>query len=536
MGKLSLYWHTVKHLKPEQIIYRITKKVKMPCTLGVKGNVGTGCGLISLLPQLDFDPVFLKRFPVEELMRDSVTLLHETEVFHWNTLWRFDNRSALWNYNLHYFEYLFPLVKIWLDTREERYLEKLKKIIRGWIRLNPQEKAGTGWDLYPISLRLINWLNCYGYLEPDLDDEFKQELLASMKEQYIHLATHLEKHLLGNHYFENLKTLVICSIFFQDNKMTEAALRELKKQCAEQILPDGMHFELSPMYHKLILEDMLRTAAALRKADRKDEEIEQYLQPMVDVAYSLEEGLERIPLFNDCGNNVAKSLDALVLAAKEEFQIIPQYKSQLPDSGYYIFKTGDWKMIVDAGQPGPDYLPGHAHCDAMSFELFHKGRPILVNCGTYAYQCEDRLFYKNTSAHNTVRRKGVEQSQCWGSFRMGKRAVVKKVDVNDHSIKIVLFDQCNSKINRLIHISETEISIVDESKGEIQSYYHCNAADTEYHDRGMIVSRNIRIVFPEAQSCIKTMMNYAPEYGKKNSISTIIMESCDSVECKIVLC
>ena len=42
-------------------------------------------------------------------------------------------------------------------------------------------------------------------------------------------------------------------------------------------------------------------------------------------------------------------------------------------SGFYIFKQNDWKLIVDAGQPGPAYIPGHAHCDAMSFELFKAG-------------------------------------------------------------------------------------------------------------------------------------------------------------------
>ena len=110
MGKLSNYWHTVKHLKPEQVIYRVTGKLGMDCSLGVKASTDTPGGPIALLPRLDFNPVFLDRFPAEELMLNRVSLLHESEDFDWSSPWKFDNRTPLWNYNLHYFEYLFPLL------------------------------------------------------------------------------------------------------------------------------------------------------------------------------------------------------------------------------------------------------------------------------------------------------------------------------------------------------------------------------------------------------------------------------------------
>lgn len=472
MGKLSLYWHTLKHLRPEQIIWRIAKKMKMNCTIGVKADAGTTHDTVCLLPQLDFDTIFLDRFPVEALLKDRVTLLNETEVFHWNTPWRFDNRSALWNYNLHYCEYLLALVKAWQETRQRCCLEKIQEIIQGWIRQNPKLSGGAGWDAYPVSLRLIVWMSCYGYLENDLEEPFKRVMLDSMAEQYAHLATHLEKHLLGNHYFENLKTLVICSLFFRDQRMTERSLQELKKQCAEQILPDGMHFELSPMYHKIILEDLLRVCMALRQTGRQDEQLENYLQPMLDAAYSLEEGLERIPLFNDCGNNVAKSLAAILAAAEAGFGLGPQYKPCLPDSGYYILKNGSWKLIADAGQPGPKYNPGHAHCDAMSFELFQAGKPVLVNCGTYAYQCKERSFFRSTAAHNTVQAEGVEQSRCWGVFRMAKGCRVKVIRNTPDALCMEMTDQGGCRINRSISMGKKELEIRDSAETKIVTHMH----------------------------------------------------------------
>lgn len=39
----------------------------------------------------------------------------------------------------------------------------------------------------------------------------------------------------------------------------------LKTQVNEQVLDDGMHFELSPMYQKIVLEDLMRAAIVLQR-------------------------------------------------------------------------------------------------------------------------------------------------------------------------------------------------------------------------------------------------------------------------------
>lgn len=474
LHKPSLYWNTVRYMKPSQIYYRLRKMGRLSCTLGVvPAKAHDDFSPISTIPELDFDPVFLARFPVEELMADRVALLHESESFSWDAPWSFPNRTPLWNYNLHYFEYAFPLVKAYKDTGNERYFRKLMYIIRAWIEKNPRESGGVGWDAYPIALRLTNWLSIYTYLKREIDEDadFRESFVRSLWEQYDCLAHHLEKDLLGNHYFEDLKALILCALFFGDGAVLKRALAEFHKQCREQILSDGMHFELSPMYHKIIFEDVMRVAVALRGAGKRDAEIESYLQPMLDVAYSLEEGLERIPLFNDSGNNVAKSLGALCMAEKMHFGLTPKYKDRFPHSGYYIFKQGDWKLIVDAGQPGPAYLPGHAHCDAMSFELFKAGKPVIVNCGTYAYQCEERAFFRSTAAHNTVMAEDVEQSQCWGAFRMGRRSRMQVLSIAKDGILMELRDQKGNRIRREISLREG-LSVKDESSGhKLKAYF-----------------------------------------------------------------
>lgn len=394
LGRIKLYFNTCKKMKPSQVYYRLAKKVGIKCTLGCTPEEKVLQAIpVNTPEELDFDQKFLARFDADEFVEDRIMFLHSRETFDWTSEWEFKGKSALWNFNLHYFEYLFSLVKAYRDTGNRKYLDKTIFCMNNWITKNPKGK-GTGWSPYPIDLRLTNWLGYYSAVGSELPDEFRNRLLNSMYEQYCYLSEHLEKDILGNHYFEDLKTLVLCSIFFEDDKMLDVSRKAFVAECREEILPDGMHFELSPMYHKIVLEGVLRVAVALRGAGKKCQEVEEYIQPMLDVAWSLEEGLDRIPLFNDGGNNVAKSLDALVNLCKQEFGVIPRFKSQFRDSGFYIFKWGVWKMVVDAGQPGPDYIPGHAHCDAMSFELFENGKPIIVNCGTYAHiKAKSEMFF-----------------------------------------------------------------------------------------------------------------------------------------------
>lgn len=520
LAKLGLYANTIKSMNPSQIYYRIRKMLKMDCSIGCAVTSDAGqAEPIATVPELDFDPVFVRRFPADEILADKITILHTSKEFHWNQKWHFDDKSALWNFNLHYFEYLFSLIDIYKKTEDRKYLDKSVEIISCWIDQNPQENGGEGWSPYTIDLRLTNWLNYYSYVNEELDREFREKLLSSIHEQYTFLSCHLEKDILGNHYFEDLKTLILCSLFFNDIPVLNASLKAFRKECKEEILPDGMHFELSPMYHKLILEGMIRVAVALRERGKPDTEIEHYLQPMLDVAWSFEEGLERVPLFNDSGNNVAKSLQALVTSGKEHFEIQPVYKAKFENSGFYIFKKDDWKLIVDAGQPGPTYIPGHAHCDAGSFELFKAGKPVIVNCGTYAYQCKERSFFRSTAAHNTVMVNDTEQSQCWGAFRMAKRSKVRVIKATDRAIEMELTDQNSQRVKRSIEIGR-KLCVKDRAEGcKLTAYIHF--AEPLQFDCNVQEERIQQL--------------YAIDYGQKQMIEGIRFTEKNQVEFKAAL-
>ena len=535
-SKLSAYWHTAKNMKPSQLLFRISKKLHLKCDLGVQPSPYRGqYYAVPTVPELDFDPSFLLRFPAEELMAGKVMFLNHKQILDPYDAWDDPKQSPLWNFNLHYFEFLFPLIQAYQQSENTAYLYKIKDLISGWISQNPQRKKGNGWKPYTAAVRLANWLSCFSYLERSFaeDEKFKNKLLSSIYEQFYFLATHLEKDILANHYFEDLKALVLCSLFFDDKHMLKASIQALKKQCTEQILSDGMHFELSPMYHKIILEGLIRVAAALQARGIAILDLEEVIKRMVYVAYSLEAGLQRLPLFNDCGSNVAKSLDALLRAGENHFQIVPVFQDYLPAAGYYIFRNGPWTLIVDAGSPGAQYTPGHAHCDAMSFELFKNGIPVLVNCGTYAYQSDLRTFFRSTSAHNTVMVNDVEQSQCWGIFRMGKRSAVRVLNRSQHGLTMEMRDQKNQVVRRTLLLADNQLTVSDHAKGhKLTANYHLLGNTTETAN-GLWTNEHAGLCRVVAEKCCFSSHPYAEEYGKLSEAGVIELEGMDALHFSI---
>ncbi len=94
-----------------------------------------------------------------------------------------------------------------------------------------------------------------------------------------------------------------------------------------------------------------------------------------------------------------------------------------PHTGYYCYAGRDVYCVIDAGPVGPDYQPGHAHCDTLSFELSLHGQRLIVDSGVMSYEAgEERHWVRSTAAHNSVRVDDAEQSEIWGVFRVARRA------------------------------------------------------------------------------------------------------------------
>lgn len=409
--KARLYWNTIKHLKPIQIKGQIQRRLKTKRKNYILPQ--EPCMVHITIPELDEDEEYLNRFDIDALMKDEVLLLHEKHEL--NSSWSEPAASHLWNYNLHYLEFLVPLAVKYKTTGDERYKNKWIEIINSWMK---NTGAKDAYEPYTISLRIPNVL-----IGMELSGIEDKNIYSSLYNQYKHLQQNLEEALLANHYFENLKTIVISAVLFGELDVFHKAFNLFLKQIDEQILPDGMHYERSLMYHKIILEDILRVYTVLRSTSHTldADKLLPTIRVMSEAIGSLEQGFERTPLFNDSGNNISKSTRTLLKACEQAAGSAESKRTEFPDSGYYRLNQDNYVVFFDCGDIGPKYMGGHAHNDCLSFEMAAEGKVVFSNSGTGQYQGELRPFFRGTSAHNTIMVDDREQSELWGEHRVGRR-------------------------------------------------------------------------------------------------------------------
>ena len=95
---------------------------------------------------------------------------------------------------------------------------------------------GNGWEPYPISLRIVNWVKWFLVY-----NQYNEERLISLSLQSKVLMQTLETHLLGNHLYANAKALVFAGLFFKGKEADlwlNKGLKIFKDEIPEQILAD----------------------------------------------------------------------------------------------------------------------------------------------------------------------------------------------------------------------------------------------------------------------------------------------------------
>ena len=342
--------------------------------------------------------------------------------------WNTPSRDKLWLYNLHYFNDLNTADAI---SRNEWH----RALIRQWIQQNIPGH-GNGWEPYPTSIRIVNWIKWALRCNKVVEDEMLQSLAVQAR----WLRKRLEYHLLGNHLAANAKALIFTGLFFfgkEADDWLNTGIAILKRELQEQVLQDGGHFERSPMYHAIILEDILDllNIISLQGNCVAYDSIVHWRDTAARMLVWLRlmthpDG--EIAFFNDAAFGVASNYQELFAYAKrlgirpcESKKNRIQY---LEDSGYLRLESEGTVVLLDVAPLGPDYLLSHAHADTFSFELSVSNQRVIVNSGTSLYKDDrERLRQRGTAAHSTVVIDGINSSEVWGSFRVAKRAVVSNV-------------------------------------------------------------------------------------------------------------
>jgi len=421
--QIPLYLHTIRFLTFRQIVYRLKYLAVNRAPWRKPGLSRVSCAPNTTYRGLRPHAAWMTRETIDadQIGQGTFQFLNETIFFPNGIEWADKDRDRLLTYNLHYFDYLLAAGGLDPATAD--------KLIHDWLSNNPGG-APDAWDPFPISLRIVNWLK-YASLP---HGRLPEAAVASLQDQSHWLERFIEYHLLGNHLFKNGKALIFAGLAFRGSdalRWLGKGLRIVENQLDEQILSDGVHFERSPMYHSMVFEDVLDLLNILPQEDRWSG-LRKRLGAAADrMAVFLEAMTHpdgQIALFNDAALNIEASPKHLIDYYRRVTGTTcePQRTSltALTDSGYFILAPNDGdRMIIDCGAVGPDYQPGHSHCDTLSFELSLNGRRVVVDSGCCQYEDgEIRQYNRGNHGHNTLTIDGHNQSEVWGAHRCARRA------------------------------------------------------------------------------------------------------------------
>ncbi len=423
MRKFLLIFFTLNYLRPVQVQYQFWYRFRRMwrSLTGYKYNLSfnkEGKTLV-LTPWIN-KPI--------SLSNNTFTFLNLSKKYPEKKInWIDNSYGKLWTYNLNYMDYLL---------QPEIEQETSRKLIEDFIHNLDQKSIGL--DPYPIALRGINWIKFFSQ-NPSISSSFNNSLYA----QYIILLDNLEYHLLGNHLLEDGFSLLFGAFYFQDDKLYRSATKIMKQELNEQILADGAHFELSPMYHQIILDRLLDCINLLQN-NQSFEDQETLLQLMQEKAQQMLVWLNyitftngNIPLLNDSAPGIAPTTTQLnAYAQRLGVRVIRPNSCNLSPSGYRKFSSPIYECVIDTGNIIPSYQPGHAHADTFNFVLNVHNEPLIVDTGISTYEAnETRLKERGTAAHNTVTIQDKNSSEIWSSFRVAQRAEVTIEKETDDFIK-----------------------------------------------------------------------------------------------------
>ncbi len=344
---------------------------------------------------------------------------------------------------------------------DPRYAREFASQLDAWLDENPWP-YGVNWGrAMEVAVRAVNWLWAAALFAdaPEFSPVHRPRFLKAMLQHGRHILDNLEyADNNGNHYLSNGVGLLFLGVLLPDLADADAWRKKgfeiVWGEIEHQVHPDGVDFEQGIGYQGLVTEFWY---ACVLLCERNNIavplQVRQRLEKMFDfmLAYTRPDGTFPQVGDNDDGRlaNVddepvgshrrhlavggvlfgradlmAAAGDALETAvwlcgpAALAAPVEPREPGSLAfeTGGFYVMRSEDSVMLIDAGEIGMRGIGGHGHNDVLSFDLWAAGAPLLVDSGTFTYTADPqaRQALRSTVAHNALRVDGQETSRLGG--------------------------------------------------------------------------------------------------------------------------
>ena len=458
-------------------------------------------------PEIKFLELMPMAYTCSSLTDSGFSFLGKSHTFKDEIDWNIKSNGKLWNIRLNSFDYLNYHN---IDPNEG------KTVILDFIRNFKKNK--TRFDAHCASLRVINTIKFVSRYKID-----EAEINSFLFSQSIYILKNSELHLRNNHLLENAFALLFAADYFQDNRMHKYAGKLLTRGLKEQILDDGAHFELCPMYHIWVVNRMLEAIQVLRRTSFAAvtllESLTKYTSKMLGWISQMQFTNGTLPSINDSAAGYGPSVTAILKTAGElglQSRVLP-----LKQSGFRKFRNRNFELLIDVNGLTPSEAPGHAHADTFNFVLNIFGDPFIIDTGVSTYEPgPQRLYERSTMAHNTVVVNGKNQSEVYGSFRAGRRAKVQITKSSADELEAVHdgYNYLGVRHRRSFTFGKDRIVIRDviESKSKVQcsAFLHIDKKNKVALRDGAFLSRFCKIEFINGTKSELSEGTFSPAFGQ----------------------
>ena len=341
------------------------------------------------------------------------------------------NNEWLWQLGRMYFWH--DMMHCYRKDGSERYAKVFEEQLLSWIYQADKKTALSGpyshntWRTIEAGIRLMStWPTAFEVFRksPSVSDDALCLMLASMYEQAEFLR-HNHKKRSNWLLMEMAGVYTFASQFseFKDaQKFRLYSAKVFSKAFCGQMMPDGMHDELSPDYHWVSLtcaKNFIDQAQQLNRMSELPKELPAAFEAGFDAFIALATPGLTAPRTNDCYTFDLSRVMTTALENypdKELFKWVASHRKEgkapddkptasrfLPYAGFIAMRSGwDKDALYCCFDVGPLGM-GHWHWDKLNINIYKGKEELIYDDGGGQYEFSVYRWYGRSSAdHNTV--------------------------------------------------------------------------------------------------------------------------------------
>lgn len=357
-------------------------------------------------------------------------------------------------------QWLIPVGQLYRLTGDERCAAASRAILEEWIESNPYAHSVNWACTMEVALRIFTWtwlFHAFCRSEAWSDEDFRSRFLRTLFLHGEFTQRYIERSdINGNHFTADAAGLVFAGLFFgrgsQPARWAEEGWGLLCGELPLQVFEDGVDFEASIAYHRLVFElfflaaryreacglpvpaqyrdrvvNMARFALAYTRLDGSTPLVgdaddaralpfgeqaitdHRYVAGLAGTHWHVPDLFRafsgpRSEIFWTLGRRAAASLP------EDVYRPAPVHSAAFPQGGFYVMRNDRDHVFIDCGPVGQRGRGGHGHNDCLSFEVMLDGVHLVSDCGAYLYTANaiERNRFRSSAFHNTPQIDGGE--------------------------------------------------------------------------------------------------------------------------------